>query len=177
MKFVITFVCAMCCSSISFAALPSTASVEHLLALTGSQKMLDGVYQQMDGFMRSTMNQELAKNPKLTSADREKIQKNTDAFAKKLTDIYREELSWAKLEKMYVQIYSETFSQEEVDALIAFYESPAGKTYVEKMPLVLQKAMGEMQQLIGPIMEKVRASTQEFAKSAAQQSSAQSSAP
>jgi hypothetical protein len=81
------------------------------------------------------------------------------------------------MKKILVPSYSETFSQEEVDGLIAFYQSPAGKAYVEKMPTLLQKTMGQMQQFMGPFVQKAQAASQEFARSVAQQSSAQSSAP
>jgi uncharacterized protein len=57
----------------------------------------------------------------------------------------REEMTWDKLRPVYVQIYQESFTQEEIDGLIAFYESPAGFAFVEKMPFVMQKSMSIMQ--------------------------------
>ena len=36
-------------------------------------------------------------------------------------------------------VYAETFSQEELEAMRAFYESPVGKTMVDKQPLVAQR--------------------------------------
>jgi hypothetical protein len=39
--------------------------------------------------------------------------------------------------------------------MIAFYESPAGRAVVRKLPLVMQNTMAEMQKLMRPVMEKL----------------------
>jgi hypothetical protein len=73
----------------------------------------------------------------------------------------RKEMSWATLRPMYVQIYRDTFTQKEVDGLIAFYKSPTGVAFVDKMPVVMQKSQALMQTRIGPLAESVRAAMQE----------------
>ena len=73
----------------------------------------------------------------------------------------REEMTWDKLRPLYVQIYQESFTQEEIDGLIAFYESPAGVAFVEKMPFVMQKSMSIMQSRMAPMMEKMKAAIKE----------------
>ena len=44
-------------------------------------------------------------------------------------------------EALLVPVYDRHFTQEEVDGLVAFYESPLGKKTVEKMPAVMGEAM------------------------------------
>ena len=56
-----------------------------------------------------------------------------------------------------VKLISLLFTQEEIDGLIAFYESPAGATFVEKMPVVMQKSMSIMQSRAATVMEKMNA--------------------
>jgi hypothetical protein len=73
----------------------------------------------------------------------------------------REEMTWDKLRPLYVQIYQESFTQEEIDRPIAFYESPAGVAFVEKMPFVMQKSMSIMQSRMAPMMEKMKAAMKE----------------
>ena len=58
---------------------------------------------------------------------------------------------------MFVQIYQESYTQEEVDGLVAFYQSPIGVAYIEKMPIVMQKSMTLVQTRMGPMMEKMQA--------------------
>lgn len=55
-------------------------------------------------------------------------------------------------------IYQETFEQEEIDGLDAFYGSPAGQAFVAKMPVVMQKSMSllqEQMQILVPRMAQV----------------------
>jgi hypothetical protein len=56
---------------------------------------------------------------------------------------------------MYVRIYQKSFNQQEIDSLIAMYKSPAGQMLLTKMPTVLQNTMGEMQQLMQPVMQRI----------------------
>ena len=68
-----------------------------------------------------------------------------------------------------MKLYAETFTQEEVDGLLAFYRSPAGVALLEKMPQVTQKSAAITQQRIAPLVEKLKASmakTVEDAKAA-----------
>ena len=67
------------------------------------------------------------------------------------------QMSWPRLKPLYTKIYQDAFTQEEIDGLIAFYRSPAGMAYVDKMPLVTQKSMDLMQSLMPPMMKRVQA--------------------
>ena len=42
--------------------------------------------------------------------------------------------SWRSLEPEFVEIYTATFTQDEIDAQIAFYGSPAGQAVLAKSP-------------------------------------------
>jgi uncharacterized protein len=68
----------------------------------------------------------------------------------------KEILDWNKLEPMYVRIYQKSFNQQEIDSLIAMYKSPAGQMLLNKMPIVLENTMGEMQQLMQPVMQRIQ---------------------
>ena len=69
--------------------------------------------------------------------------------------VIREELSWAKLKPGFVAIYAETFTQPEVDGLIAFYEGPIGKALAAKTPQITQRSFQMMQERMGPTMQRV----------------------
>jgi hypothetical protein len=111
---------------------------------------------QMDGMMRNSMNQALqgqASNPE--------AKEFAEHFQKKMMDNIKTELSWEKLKDLYVQVYAETFTQEEIDGLLAFYQSPAGKAFVSKMPLAMQKTMTLMQGRIQPMMQNLQKSIED----------------
>ena len=75
----------------------------------------------------------------------------------------KELLDWKKLEPMYVRIYQKTFTQQELDGMLAFYKTPAGAAVIAKMPAIMQNTMDEMQGMMGPVMEKVQRLQQDVA--------------
>ena len=54
-------------------------------------------------------------------------------------DVYDVEV--AELNKQLIPIYKKHFTQDEVKAFIAFYETPAGKKLAEKTPLIIVESM------------------------------------
>jgi hypothetical protein len=138
-------------SSPTPAATPSEASIKQLLEVAQSHKLIDSVMSQMDNLMEQTIAQ--ATKGQQVSA---KVQKDIDRRRVELAGIMKELLDWKKLEPMYVRIYQKTFTQPEVDGMIAFYKSPAGQAVITKMPSALQTTMDEMQGTMGPVMQKMQ---------------------
>ena len=142
---------------------PSAASLERLLEVTQAQRMTDTVLQQVDAAMKPMFDQALgARN--LSPEDRRKAEQFMASFSVKMKAIMAEEMSWAKMKDFSLQIYRESFTQKEVDDLIAFYESPSGRAFVEKMPVVMQKSMQVMQQRMGPMMARIQAAARDATK-------------
>jgi hypothetical protein len=135
---------------------PTPESVDKLLAATQSEKVLDALFANMDQMMRQSMVM-AARKEKLTAEQ----QRLLDVLPGKFVKVMREEMSWDKLQPMYAQIYRENFTQEDIDGLIAFYESPTGKVFVQKMPGVVQKTAVMMQSRMAPIMQKMQAAVME----------------
>jgi hypothetical protein len=128
--------------------------------------MLDQMIKQMDDGIRSAMQQGLAqamKGKEPSAAQKTKITE----FQNKLSQMMKDELSYAKMKDVYLQVYRETFTQEEISSIIAFYSSPAGKAMVEKVPVAMQKAGALMQGRIGPITQKLQGMMEQFQKDVA----------
>jgi len=132
--------------------------VKQLLDVTQVHKLLDSTMSQMDAFMNQTMHQ-ITQGQQVTP----EIQKQIDKSRADLQAMLREILDWNKLEPMYVRVYQKSFTQQEVDQLIAMYQTPAGQALLNKMPLVMQNTMAEMQQLIQPVMQRMQQSQQQIA--------------
>jgi uncharacterized protein len=143
----------------AFAVPVSTESVEKLLALTQVEKLLVSVRAQTDQMVTTTTTRMLDGR----QASPEERKRMADFQARAIAGM-REEMSWEKLKPLYVQIYVETFSQEEIDGLIAFYESPAGQAYIAKMPMVAQKSMAIMQERMAPMLRRLQENVGEFMK-------------
>lgn len=141
------------------AAPPSDQSIEQMMGVMHVQAMIDQMFGQMDSAMRNGIQQSLqGKEP--TAAQKTKIAD----FQTRLTGMMKDELSYAKMKDIYLQVYRETFTQDEVNSIIAFYSSPAGKAMVEKIPLAMQKAGTLMQARIGPMTQKLQAMMEQFQK-------------
>lgn len=137
---------------------PSEASIKQLLEVAQAQKLIDSVMKQVDGLMTQTILQ--ATQGKDVP---DKLQKDIDKRQAEVVGLMKELLDWKKLEPMYVRIYQKSFSQEEVDGMIAFYKTPAGQAVIGKMPAVMQNTMDEMQQMMTPVMQKMQRMQQDVA--------------
>ncbi len=134
-------------------ATPATQeSVEALLAATKTEAVMDSMYSNMEQMMRQGMAQSTRDTP--LSGEQ---QRTLDALPTKFVAIMREELNWQKMKPLYVQLHRDTFEQDEVDGLVAFYASPTGKAFVNKMPLLVQKSLALSQSLMQSFMPKMAA--------------------
>jgi uncharacterized protein len=134
----------------------STASVKQLMAVTKTKRMLDNTMSQIDGWMKATLQQAMA-GKKLTS-EQDKIAADMRA---KLIALYEKDLSWKSLEPMFVDIYQKSFTQKEIDGMLAFYKSEAGQALISKMPIVMQSTLQIMRNKMVVLMPKIEQLTHE----------------
>ena len=130
---------------------PTEASIKQLLEVTQIRKLLESTMGQMDALMKQAA-QQVTQGQKITP----EVQKQIDKGRTEAMSMMKEILDWNKLEPMYVRIYQKSFNQQEIDSLIAMYKSPAGQMLLTKMPIVLENTMGEMQQLMQPVMQRIQ---------------------
>lgn len=143
------------------AAPASQASVEDLLALSRAETTMDSLYAGVESAMREGMRQGSAGRP-LTAEQVAVMDKLSKAFAATM----REELGWARMRPLIVGLYQETFEQEEVDGLIAFYRSPAGQAFLNKMPQLMQRSFALSQQLMQEAAPRMRAAIEQALREA-----------
>ena len=146
-------------ASSAWAAVPTRDSIVVLLEATHSQRTLDEMFATIDGMMKQNMQAAAAGRPVTPEQ-----QRKAELMSAKVAQIFREEMTWPKLEPLYVQIYQQTFTQEEVDGLIAFYRSPVGMAYVDKLPTLLRSTVAATQSLMGPMMKRLEGAAKEVAE-------------
>jgi uncharacterized protein len=132
------------------AAAPSQESIEQLFVLTKTEATLESVYSNMEKVMRNMMAQS-TQGKSLTQAQ----QQLADNFPAKIIAMMREEMGWEKMKPQYMQLYRDTFNQDEVNGLIDFYKSPTGQAYANKMPELTQRSMALSQQMTQSLMPKI----------------------
>ena len=132
------------------AAPASVASVEKALALIHAEQSLAAIWGPVEANMRQTITKSHGDKPATPEQ-----QAAEDRLVKRALAMMHEQLNWKTLEPQYVKLYTETFSQQEIDGLIAFYSSPAGQAYLAKMPLLMQHSMQLMQTQMQDMMPRI----------------------
>lgn len=126
-----------------------TAKIEELMHAAQYDRMLSATLDQMKNMQAGQLAQTNA-----AGVDRER----QEAVQRKTMALLAERMSFDKLKPIYVKVYAETFTEEEIDGILGFYKSPAGKAMMEKMPQLMARMMPLIQQWMAemkPEMDKI----------------------
>jgi hypothetical protein len=132
------------------AAPPTVESVDRLLVLAKEDRAADLAAAQVSRGIAPAINQVL-RGQKPTAADQAVI----DTLNRNLASVVRESVQWSKLKEAYEKVYMSTFSQQEIDGLIAFYSSPTGRAFAEKMPALVDGTNAAIQGQMAPLLAKL----------------------
>jgi len=91
---------------------------------------------------------------------------NVSSQTDKMMDMMAQELSWDKMKEDYIVLYAETFTEDEMKGIIAFYKSPAGQAFTKKQPELMKRSMELSQKLMMQIMPKIHAMAKELSEAA-----------
>jgi len=87
------------------------------------------------------------------------VQALNDPNFRRYEDIYRtflqEYVTWNRLKPQFVELYTQEFTEEDLDVMIAFYETPTGRKTVEKSPLMLIRVAEIAQNAISANADKL----------------------
>ena len=134
----------------------SEASIRELMAVTEASKLVDGVSVQLDGMMQNAIARSLA--GKSISPEQQQV---IDEMRTKLVGIMTQSLRWDQMEPMMIDIYRQTFTQAEIDGMVAFYRTDIGKALIAKMPLVMENSMKAVQERTASITPQIQQLTRE----------------
>jgi hypothetical protein len=145
-------------SAQALAAAPASEnSIKQLLTVTQAQKLIDGMRNQVDAMINASVKQAL--NGKTPNPSEQKAINN---MRTKMVAVVQGELAWEKLEPLYLRLYKESFTEEEVAGMLVFYKTPAGQAVIHKMPVLMQKTMLEVQTMLRGVMPKLQQIQQDF---------------
>ena len=125
---------------------PSDGDINRLLSASRAQNMLDSMLPQIEAMQRQQFAQLTAQRP-LDAAQQQKVQQ----IQERTQATVRKALSWQEMRPLYVNLYKQSFSKQDVLAMAEFYESPAGQSMLDKTPQLMQNLMGAIQQKITPL--------------------------
>jgi hypothetical protein len=127
------------------------AKIERLLELANSQATLNLIFEQMKAAMV----------PAIPAGATPEQRAKAQELQSKMVDLMKSRMSWEKLRPGFVKAYSETFSEEEINGILTFYESPAGRAMQAKMPIFISKVMALSQAQAAELMPEIQQVTKE----------------
>lgn len=87
---------------------------------------------------------------------------DVDGLRQVLQDVLGEGVGWDKMKPDYVKMYSEAFTEEEMDAIVAFYRSPAGQQLVNKTPDIVSKTVAISQRRMAELQPTLQAAVRNY---------------
>lgn len=122
-------------------------SIEQLLVVMNVDAMIDSMYTQMD-----RMFQGMAKELGVKESEREIF----DKFMSKTAAAMKEEMTWVKMKEPMIDVYIKNYSEEEINDMLAFYESESGRSIIKKMPAVMADSMLISQNMLKDFMPRLK---------------------
>src|SRR5579864_1634581 len=127
------------------------AKIERLLTAMNADAMIDQMFEQIKAMTASQI-------PPGATAEQAAQARQIQS---KILDLVKARISWEKMRPQYVKLYSETFSDEEISGMLGFYQSPAGRAMLAKMPTLTTKIMQIAQAQMTDLMPEIQRITRE----------------
>lgn len=129
-----------------------------LMEAADATAMLRQARSQMDGMLDARMQQLQTKIPP-------EKQQEFDDYKVEVSGLIRKNMRWGKLRDEFAELYMEMYSEDELEQLVGFYESPVGKKFIKRTPELMQRTVGIMQQRMAAMMPEIQELTQNLQKS------------
>jgi len=136
-----------------------------LKAEQNQQQMMQTIYGSMQAQINQTIDTQLKNEDQGTPEDAEKrrsVAADVQDFQRRLFALITDHMSWQTMKPMYVAMYDETFTADELRPLLIFFKSPAGQAYVDKMPSLVSNTMKQVQQVVGRMTPDIQKLNAEF---------------
>ena len=145
-------------------AAPATVpTIEKYLEVSQARKMQEETYAQIQQNLKNNIETVVKQQwgvTELSAKERVLFDEYFKIFSVKNAQIEKRFFNWETVKPMQVRAVRNTYSEEELEQLIAFYESPIGQTFIKKTPKFTSNVMNEML----PWMMQIRAASEQAAK-------------
>jgi hypothetical protein len=146
-----------CCARADDAS--KRAKAEQLFVLLRMDTMMD----QLMGGVKRQVQQITQSMPGADHATPEQQKQITD-FQQRVMDVVNQKIGWKALEPDFINLYASTYTEEELDGIIAFYKSPVGQKMMEKTPELMTKSTQITQQKMSELQPQLNQMVQDFMK-------------
>jgi hypothetical protein len=97
-------------------------------------------------------------------------------FEKNISQLIDTQLGWKAMQPAFTDLYAKTFTEQELDVIVAFYKSPAGVALLENMPTIDAQATQLAHSRLDALQPQLNQLFDDFRKSQAPPTPAASSA-
>jgi hypothetical protein len=84
------------------------------------------------------------------------------AYYDKINELLAQAYDWKKLEPAYEDVYNKIYTEEEIDGVVAFYQSPVGKAYSAKNPAATAATIEVSNRLMSDVTPKLKKLAEEL---------------
>ncbi len=134
----------------------SNEDIERLLDASRAQSLLANLLPQVDANQRQQFDR-ITAGKELTTDQQTQL----DSIQTRTTDTLHQALSWEQVKPLYMDIYRQNFSRDDIRAITKFYESDAGQHMLDKNPLLVQGLMQAIQQKVTPTLTELEGELQQ----------------
>ena len=134
------------------------AKVEQMLTLTKT----DSISQTMLANVPVRVKTLAARQPSVTAATTPEQKKLADDYLNQMATIAQGGANWTALKPKIVEIYMTTFTEADLDGILAFFKTPSGQDYVAKSPELSGKTVDILQGAISALQPQFEAATRAF---------------
>lgn len=127
------------------------AKIEEMLRLTKMDQNITKVIDQAKGEIRDMVDEQREGAAALPPAQA----KIMNDFETKVSDLVTGVLKLEDIHPMMVKLYDETYTEADLDGILAFYKTSAGQTLLNKTPDLMDKVMGLVQQRVTSLSPEV----------------------
>lgn len=92
----------------------------------------------------------------------EELRSRFIAFHQGQMERVAEATSWPNVKDKYIDIYVDLFDTRELEGMIEFYDSPIGRSVVDKTPRLNERMMQLSQEQVMELLPQIQADTQRF---------------
>ncbi len=133
------------------------AKIDEMFTLTKINQIFDQMITQMSAAAKTAADQQAA-NQNLTPEQ----QKLTDQFQARTQGIVGQYLSMDHLKPIIVQVYMDTYTEDEIDGILAFYRSPAGQAFLAKTPQLMTRTVELMQTTMADVQPQLQQAAKDY---------------
>lgn len=133
------------------------AKAEQMLSVTKSDTQMQTQLSALEARIN-----ELAKQQSGVAPLNPEQTKLTTDYQQQIQSITKDEVGFDKLRPLIVQYYVDSFTEPELDGILAFYKTPAGQALLTKTPDLAMKSTTLVQNRIKEMQPKLATITQEY---------------